>query len=88
MFSQLLCPHELRQNEIQNGIDLKSAILTETKFQTGIRFSCEHGLPETKRISAGLLNIAFNAHVGLKLNAGMDFPIGHFERNKISFRAI
>ena len=88
MFSQLLCPNELRRNEIQNGIGFISVILTEIKFQTGIRFSCEHGLPETKRISAGLLNIAFNAHVGLKLNAVIDFPIGHFDRNEISFWAI
>ena len=36
-------------------------------------FSCEHNLPETKWISADPLDVAFNAHVCLKLNAGMDF---------------
>ena len=43
------------------------------KFQTGVRFLCEHNLPETKSISADSLDVAFNAHVRLKLNAGMDF---------------
>ena len=36
-------------------------------------FSCEHDLLETKWISAGSLDVTFNAHVRLKLNAGMDF---------------
>ena len=43
--------HELRQNETQNGINFISVILTEMKFQTGMRFSCENNLPETKWIS-------------------------------------
>ena len=43
-----LCSHELRRNETQNGMDFISVILTEMKFQTGMRFSCEHNLPETK----------------------------------------
>ena len=47
-----LCSHELRRNETQNGMDFISVILTEMKFQTGMRFSCEHNLPETKWISA------------------------------------
>ena len=68
-----LCSHELRWNETQNGMDFISVILTEMKFQTGMRFSCEHNLPETKWISADSLDVAFNAHVRLKLNAGMDF---------------
>ena len=34
---------------------------------------CEHNLPKTKWISADSLDVAFNAHVRLKLNAGMDF---------------
>ena len=68
-----LCSHELRQNETQNGMDFISVILTQMKFQTGMRFSCEHNLPEKKWISANSLDIAFNAHVRLKLNAGMDF---------------
>ena len=47
-----LCSHELRRNETQNGMDFISVILTEIKFQTGMRFSCEHNLHETKWISA------------------------------------
>ena len=47
--------------------------LTEMKFQTGMRFSCEHNLPETKWISADSLDIAFNAHVRLKLIAYINF---------------
>ena len=35
----------------KNGMDSISVILTKTKFQTGMRFSCEHNLPETKWIS-------------------------------------
>ena len=65
--------HELRRNETQNGMDFISVILTEMKFQTGMRFLCEHNLYQTKWISAGSLDVAFNAHVRLKLNAGMDF---------------
>ena len=68
-----LCSHELRRNETQNGMDFISVILTEMKFQTGMRFLCEHNLPQTKWISADLLDVAFNAHVRLKLNTGMDF---------------
>ena len=71
--SSLLCSHELRRNETQNGMDFISVILTEMKFQTGMRFSCEHNLPETKWISADSLDVAFNAHVRLKRNAGVDF---------------
>ena len=66
-----LCSHELRWNETQNGMDFISVKLTEMKFQTGIRFSCEHNLPETKWISADSLDVAFYAHVRLKLNAGI-----------------
>ena len=54
-------------------MDFISVILTEMKFQTGMRFSCEHNLPETKWISADSLDIAFNAHVRLKLIPGIDF---------------
>ena len=54
-------------------MDFISVILTEMKFQTGMRFSCEHNLPETKWISADSLDVAYNAHVRLKLNAGKDF---------------
>ena len=54
-------------------MDFISFILTEMKFQTGIRFSCEHNLPGTKWISADSLDVAFNAHVRLKRNAGVDF---------------
>ena len=68
-----LCSHELRRNETQNGMDFISVILTEMKFQTGMRFSCEQNFPETKWISADSLDIAFNAHVCLKLILGMNF---------------
>ena len=40
-----LCSHELRQNEIQNGMDFISVILNKVKFRTGMRFSCEQNLP-------------------------------------------
>ena len=43
-----LCSHELRRNETQNGMDFISVILIEMKFQTGMRFSCEHNLLEMK----------------------------------------
>ena len=68
-----LCSHELRQNETQNGMDFISFILTEMKFQTGMRFSCENDLPEAKWISTHSLDVMFNADVRLKLNAGLDF---------------
>ena len=71
--SLYLCSHELRWNETQNGMDFISVILTEMKFQTGMRFSCEQNLPEMKWISTESLDGAFNAHVRLKLIAGMNF---------------
>ena len=43
-----LCSDESRQNETQNGMDFISVILTEMKFQSGMRFSCEHNLPKCK----------------------------------------
>ena len=54
-------------------MDFISVILAYMKFQTSMRFSSEHNLPETKWISADSLDFAFNTHVRLKLNAGMDF---------------
>ena len=54
-------------------MDFISVILTEMKFQTGMRFSCENNSLETKWISADSLDVAFNARVRLKLIAGMDF---------------
>ena len=63
----------MRRNETQNSMDFISVILTEMKFQTGMRFPCEHSSPETKWISADSLDVAFNAHVRLKLIAGMGF---------------
>ena len=54
-------------------MDFISVMLTKMKFETGVRFSCEQTLPETKRIGADSLDAAFNAHVRLKFNAGMDF---------------
>ena len=68
-----LCSHELKLNETQNSMDFISVILTQMKFQTSMRFSCEHNLPETRWIDAKSLDVAFNAHIHLKLNAGMDF---------------
>ena len=56
-----LCSHELRWNEIQNGMDFITVFLTEMKFQTRMRFSYEHILPGTKWISADLSDVAFNA---------------------------
>ena len=47
-----LCSNELRRNETQIGMDFISVILTEMNFKTGMRFSFEHNLPETKWISA------------------------------------
>ena len=80
-----LCSHELRRNETQNGMDFISVILTEMKFQTGMGFSCEHNLPETKWISADSLDVVFNAHVHLKLKAGMDFISVIFTEMKLHF---
>ena len=48
--------------------------------------SCEHNLPKTKWISAGSLDVAFNAHVRLKLNAGMDFISVVLTQIKFHFR--
>ena len=74
MFSALyLRSHELKKNETQNGMDFISVILTEKKCQTGMRFSCEDNLPETKCISGDSLDVAFIVHVRLKLDAGMNF---------------
>ena len=58
-----LCSHELRWNETHQTDQMK---LTKIKFQTGMRFSCEQNLPETKWISVNSLDIAFNEHVRLK----------------------
>ena len=52
------------------------------------RFSCEHNLPETKRIRADSLEVAINAHVRLKLNAGIDFISVILTEMKFSFRGI
>ena len=57
----------------QNGMDFISVILTEMKFQTSMRFLCEHNLPQTKWISTDSLDVASTAHVHLKLNASMYF---------------
>ena len=46
-----LCSHDLRQNETQTGMDFKLVALTEMKFQTGMRFSCEQNLPAAKWIN-------------------------------------
>ena len=76
-----LCSNELSWNEIQNSMDFISVVLTEMKFQNGMGFSCGHNLSKTKWISADSLDVAFNVHVRVKLSAGMDFNIGHFDRN-------
>ena len=52
-------------------MDFISVILTEIKFQTGMRCSYEHNLPETKSISTDSLDVVFKAHACLKLNAGI-----------------
>ena len=54
-------------------MDFISVMLTEMKFQTGMRFSCENNLPETKWISTDSLDVAFNVRMRLNLNAGVDF---------------
>ena len=69
--SLYLCSHELRQNEFQTSMDFISIILIEMKFKTDMRFSCEHNLPKAKWINTNALDIAFNAHVRLKLIAGV-----------------
>ena len=53
-FKSLKASHELRKNEIQNYIDLVSVILTEIKFQTGMRFSCEENFLKTRWIKCRL----------------------------------
>ena len=58
------------------------------KFQTSMRFSCEHNLPETKWISADWLNVAFNAFNAFKTQCGHGFHITNFERNEVLFRVI
>ena len=58
---------------IQNGLDFIPVILTEMKFQTSMRFLCEHNLPQTNWISADSFHVASTAHVRLKLNASMYF---------------
>ena len=40
--------HELRQNETQTSMDFILVILTEMKFQTGMRFPCAQNLPKGK----------------------------------------
>ena len=54
----------------QTDIDFISVILTEIKFQTGMRFSCEQYLTEAKWISAASSYITFNTHMCSKLIAG------------------
>ena len=86
VFSQLVTCVHMNWGEMKlNGMDFILVILTEMKLQTSMRFSCEHNLPEKKWISADSLDIAFDAHVRLKLNG---FHIGHFDKNEISFRVI
>ena len=62
-------------------MNFMSIILT----QTGMRFSCEHNLPEMKWISADSLDVAFNAHVRLKVIAGMDFISVNLKEMKFHF---
>ena len=52
-------------------MDFILVILTKMKFQNGMRFSCKQNLPKAKLISADSLDIAFNAHVRLKLIVGV-----------------
>ena len=64
-----LCSDELRQNETQTGMDFMSVNLTEMKFQTSMRYSCEQNL-----------DFAFNVQVGLKLTVGF-ISLRSFWRN-------
>ena len=50
-----------------------------------MRFSCEQDLPETKSIGADSLDVVFNAHVRLKLKAGMDFTSVILTETKFHF---
>ena len=82
-----LWSHEFRRNKTQTSMDFISVILTEMKFQTDIRFSCEHNLPEAKWVSADSFDIAFNAHERLKLIAGV-ISLCHSDRYVVSFRVV
>ena len=77
-----LCSLELSRNETQNRMDFTSVILTEIKFKTSMRFSCENEMDKRR-----LLDVAFNADVSLKLNTSTDFILVIL-REEISFRAI
>ena len=55
----------------ESGMDFISVILTEMKFQAGMRFSSEKKLPKTKWISADSLDIVLNAHVRLNILASV-----------------
>ena len=66
-------------------MDFISVIFIEIKFQTGMKFSCEHNLPEGKRIRLDLLDVAFKAHVGLKLNVDVGFILAILTEIKFHF---
>ena len=51
--------------------DFLSIILDRNEISNWHKILCEHNLPEAKWISANALDIAFNAHVRLKLIAGV-----------------
>ena len=55
----------------ESGMDFILVILTEMKFQAGMRFSSEKKLPKTKWISADSLDIVLNAHVRLNILASV-----------------
>ena len=80
-----LCLHELWQNETQNGMDLILVNLTEMKFQTGMRFSCEHNLPETKTNKCWLVGFCHYCTCAFETQCGYGFHISHFDRNDIPF---
>ena len=71
VFSQLFTCARMNW-ETQYGMDFISVILTEMKFQTSKRFSCEQNIPKTKWISEDSLDIDSNVRVRLKLIAGID----------------
>ena len=79
---------EMNPNRPKLVWDFISIILTEMKFQTGMRFSCEQNLTETKWISADSLDITFNDHVRFETHCWYGFHNGHFDRNEISFLVI
>ena len=60
---------EVKWNSDQNGFLINN--FDRNEISNWHKILCEHNLPEAKWISANALDIAFNAHVRLKLIAGV-----------------